>query len=236
MGRLRRLLGICRATDKGKQVAKKGLMVLVIAALVAGGAFAQVQMSAGGGLVFNGGRLGGVSSDKDFMGENHIGFGGFLFFDATYAELSLGFTGGPTNAVVVFDGDKETEKSGSMTGLDIGLLGRYPIEVGSLTVAPLLGLAYNLVIGMKDADGEKIESDGDFKVSDSSNLRLQLGVGTDLSINDNLYVRIQGLGHYRLPSKSYTDSAKFMKDLGDDKAKAAGGLGGTFTLALGYKF
>ena len=221
-------------------MAKRLLLVSALAAFVVGGVFAQMpQMSAGAGMAFNGGRFGGVSSTdpKSFMGGNHLGFGGFLFFDATYAELSVGFGGGPTNSVVSIDGETEREKDGSMTGLDIGLLGKYPIAVSDkLSVAPLLGLAYNIVIGAKDKDGEKIEDAGDFKVSNFSNLRFQLGVGTDIAINDNLYVRLQGLAHYRLPSKFWKDEAKMAKDDGLDGAKAAGGFGGTFTAAVGYKF
>jgi len=218
-------------------VAKKGLLVLVIAALVAGGAFAQIQMSAGAGMAVNFGRLGGmsISDPKTSSMFNHVGFGGFLFFDATYAELSLGFGGGGVNQIDKSDGKTDKEKWGSVTTMDIGLLGKYPISLGSVSVAPLLGFAYNIVVGMKDKDGKKIE-DGVNK-SDFNTFRLQAGVGTDISINENLYVRIQGLGHYRFASKFAKDLATLSKLGGyGDKVKANGGFGGTVTAAVGYKF
>jgi len=220
-------------------MAKKFLLVSVIAAFATVGAFAQVQMSAGAGFQFDGGRLGGIKLDSDNgMYMNNLNFGGFLFFDATYAELSVGFGGGPVNTVAIFDGKKITDKdivgdSISSTALDIGLLGKYPIEVGNLTVAPLLGAAYSIVLGQKDKDGNDLyENAGDAKATENSNLRLQAGVGTDIAINDNLYCRIQGLAHYRFPGKIFKDAADAM---GGD-IKAVGGFGGTFTLAVGYKF
>ena len=223
-------------------MAKKFLLVSVIAAFATVGAFAQVQMSAGAGFQFDGGRLGGIKLDSDNgMYMNNLNFGGFLFFDATYAELSVGFGGGPVNTVAIFDGKKITDKdivgdSISSTALDIGLLGKYPIEVGSLTVAPLLGAAYSIVLGQKDKDGNDPNENSDMKAADFSNLRLQAGVGTDIAINDNLYCRLQGLLNYRFPNKFLNDLAKLYNDNGMDDVKAVGGLGGTFTLAVGYKF
>ena len=92
---------------------KNGLLVLALAAFATGGAFAQdeeeggksgtFRLSAGvGGFVSNdfGGGV-SISGSIQSMGEGvsnihapYFGGGGFVFFDAAYAELTLGFFGG----------------------------------------------------------------------------------------------------------------------------------------------
>jgi len=241
----------------------KGLLALAIAALVAGGVFAQARVSVGGGVAFNGGSLGGMSVDyraikgpKVSNSVSHVGLGGFVFLDAVYAELSLGFGGGPLS--VAWKEQPENPysrngraKIGSFTALDIGLLGKFPIALGDgrISVFPLFGFAYSMVVGIKDNDGKKMfESEyGDYEYileSDLDNYRLQFGVGTDLGISDNLYLRIQGLGHYRFANKYFKYMAKEaeLESAGsnygrpDIKAKATGGFGATVAFAVGYKF
>ena len=243
-------------------MAKRFLLVSALAAFVVGGAFAQIQMSAGAGFVKNGGRVGQATFDKynmDYVYNlSDSNAGGFLFFDATYAELSVGFLGGRSTDVFYDNktgGDPsktaEPMSVNSITSLDISLLGRYPVAVGKMTVAPLLGVGYNIVVGLKDLQGndpfeyqnkDESELGKKFhnKAGNYSAFRIQLGAGADFDVTDQVFLRFQGLAFYRLPTKgqdielAYTASSKGAPEA--DWPKAKGGFGGTFTAAVGYRF
>ncbi|MCL2721818.1 MAG: hypothetical protein FWD47_10840 [Treponema sp.] len=130
---------------------KKGLLILILAALVAGGAFA-IDMSAGGGL-----DLGlGFAKDVDTM----ITIGAYGFFDATYAEASVGFG----------------YMLGDYSGLafSIGVLGKFPIEISrEITVFPAAGITLSVP-----------EFDFDYK-----SINLNIGGGLDYSLSRSMYIR-----------------------------------------------
>ena len=255
-------------------MAKRFLLVSVLAAFVVGGIFAQMpQMSIGAGYIHSAGSIGGTFTDKaayngiEGLTDNSIGRanqnGGFVFFDATYAELAIGLMGTSfgeksVNTVIVANSEKtdktRTDTLYEKTGLamDISLLGRYPIPVGKMTISPLLGVGYNLVLGMKDANGEKEEFkdsmtgqkakwgiDGDEKkAGDWSTFRIQLGAGADFDVTDRIYLRTQGLAHYRFASKAFgkNGAGKELSEAIKNDTTFKGGFGGSFTVAVGYKF
>jgi len=129
--------------------------------------------------------------------------------------------------------------------MDISLLGKYPVAVGKMTVFPLLGVGYNLTLSQKDERGKKEEfknNDGtkwtwankdERKAADWSTFRIQLGAGADFDVTDRIFVRTQGLAQYRFAAKAYSkaDIAET-----DNNTKSKGGFGGSFTIAVGYKF
>ena len=213
---------------------KKLLAALAVSALVTGGAFAQVQLSAGGGFVFDGGRTSGMSMDAVDVSahETRLGFGGFAFLDATFAELSVGFMGGPMSYTATGLGVSYTEDGFSFTALDFTLLGRFPIAVGggNITVAPLLGIGYNLVLGAT-YEGNDVFEGSDDSASDLSNFRILLGVGADFDINDNLFFRAQALGRYSFANSMTRDEVS-----GVDGLNATGGFGATIRLSVGFRF
>lgn len=219
---------------------KKGLLVFVLAAtFVTGSAFSQVQFSAGGGFIFNGGRTGGVTTEaggkEAFTGFNALGFGGFIFADATYAELAVAFMGGPNNSVIIVDGERKSpsdmgqpDPSLTSAALDISLLGKYPIAVGNVTIFPLAGFGLTAVLSQKGELNGKSENND--KAGDLSTFRLQLGIGSDFNLTESIYLRAEGLGWYGFAPKYFSDLA------GDMDGKAEGGFGGTFKLAAGFRF
>ena len=218
---------------------RKLLVLMALAAFVAGGAFAQVQFSAGGGFVFDGGRLGGYNYD---FGEesgsfrmNHFGFGGFVFLDATFAELTIGLMGGPTRSTseISFMGLSDGETyDGSFMAMDVSLLGKFPIHVGGgSTVFPLLGFGYNLVLSASDEDGNDVfEGNDQHSAADLSAFRIKLGVGGDFNLSQNVFFRASLLGYYRFASSFHND----MADLPD--VESEGGFGGIVRLAIGFRF
>jgi len=240
-----------RAIDKENDMAKKGLLVLALAAFVAGGAFAQLQVpplqfSAGGGFVFDGGRVGGTSFNESGFSVsqhiNHIGFGGFVFLDATFAELTIAFMGGPAPFTMEmgYDGVTISETlSGSFTALDFSLVGKFPFALGggNITVFPMLGIGYNVVLSSNDEDGnDMFEGNDEFSATDLSTFRITLGGGADFDINQNLFFRATVLGYYRFAPSLFRDLvADEMRRYGIS-ANYHGGFGATVRFAVGFRF
>jgi hypothetical protein len=140
---------------------KRVFLGLVLAAAVVRGAFAlpEFKLSAGGGGYFTSDFGGGfeASGGGETMSYKTPYFGGglFGFFDATYAEVSLGFWfGGGTSKSESSFGDSEADMS--LMGLDIGLLGKYPFAINEkLSVFPLLGITYRIMLSATDEDGNQ---------------------------------------------------------------------------------
>jgi outer membrane protein W len=207
-------------------MAKKGLLVLVLAAVAAGGAFAlpDFRISAGGGgiLVPSFGEMkpkGGGDSQKS------SGFGGGLnlFFDATYAEVNLGLIFANQKS------DENDDKGTDTTSLTIGVVGKYPFSLGEkLSLFPFVGIDYNINLAAS-YDGEEIKDQGDFKKADYFNaLSLLFGIGVDYSLTEALYLRGE-VGFGITFNTKYEDD---MKDFIDSNFKGKVPI----KLAVGYRF
>jgi hypothetical protein len=211
-------------------MARKNLAVLIIAALTASGVFAQgIGLSAGIGGYVGGDFGGGVEAGGEKIKTPYFGGGGFAFFDATYAELSVGVLGGGgTWEFGPLGGDVDM----SIMNMDIALLGKFPIAIGSsLTVFPLLGADYQVTVSLKNEDGDDWKGfDGDGGPGDFSALWFKFGGGLDYAITGNLYLRFEALYGIRLANKFETD----MKDEYDADVLLGHGL--TAKLAVGFKF
>jgi|GEM_PF-6340782 hypothetical protein len=77
----------------------KGFLALALVLTLTGAAaFAELpafQLSAGGGIMAGFEGSPAIIDWPSFkLGYDFFSFGGFLFFDATFAELSVGFSGG----------------------------------------------------------------------------------------------------------------------------------------------
>jgi len=231
---------------------KRLLMALLIAVLTAGAAFAapELKFSAGagglfgsnfgGGMQMTGEAMGGLASMDFKMEFPYSGGGGYAFFDATYAELSVGY----------FYGKIKPKFKGSLTilgvempinpedyasipivkiqTLNIGLLGKYPIAINDkFSLFPLLGAEYQIALSVKgkfdDLDGDGEADEGEYRRTNSdgslgskapgdwSSLWFKGGVGMDISFTDKLYLRLDLLYGIRLPSKAEKDMVDIMK-------------------------
>jgi len=211
---------------------KRRVLVLVLATLVAGGAFADSMFSAGGGFSFSGGRVGRVFyNSNNWMGMDALGFGGHIFFDATFVEASLGIMGGPMYEVWAEDGSRNSERMGSHLSMELSLLGKFPIAIGDSTaIFPLLGIGANIVLGLRDEDGNDLSDWID--VGDYSTFRLKLGVGADFDITNAIFFRAQGLGWYGFAPTAVRDAADYF----GSGVSARGGFGGSVRLAIGFRF
>jgi opacity protein-like surface antigen len=205
---------------------RKGLVVLIMAVLATGNAFAQMpefKLSAGAGGYFTSQFGGGwkARTSPNEMTFPYAGGGGFAFFDATFAELSFGFfaAGGDRK----LNGNKQFDYS--YTGLDISLLGKYPFALSEqFTLFPLLGIDYRRFISVKQ-NGTKLNNPGDF-----SALWFKLGAGADYAFTEHIFARLGLLYGLRLASKYEKDFTKTMS------ADTRLGHGLDVKLAVGYRF
>lgn len=213
---------------------KKVILVLVFVGLVAGGVFAQAQfrLSAGQGVYFTSDFGGGVKAPGDtmFVKTPYAGGGGFIFLDATFAELSLGPWFG-ASLWKMTPPDKltgKTEFNMFYTGLDIGLLGKYPVIINNqLSIFPLLGINYRLVLALEDEDTKYADP------IDHSALWFRLGGGLDYSFTNIIYLRAGVLYGLRLANK-YENN--MLDNYPGMDTKTLPGHGLEVKLAVGFRF
>jgi opacity protein-like surface antigen len=222
---------------------KKGFLVLMVVVLAVGSAFAQVpefKLSAGAGGYFTSDFGGGTKFTNTINNKTietifpYAGGGGFVFFDATFAELSLGFFAGSGEVEMRASGGIGEKWDTSRTGLDISLLGKYPFTLGEhFTLFPLLGIDYRHIISLKNkTTGTKMDNPGDY-----SALWFKFGVGTDYAFTDHIFVRLGILYGLRLANKYEKDQLNVLKShsayTNEDTLL---GHGLDVKLAVGYKF
>jgi opacity protein-like surface antigen len=236
-------------------MAKKGLFVLVLAAFAAGGLWAQQEqkpkpkpqtafgISAGAGALIGGDFGGGIDASQSGYSIKYempyFGGGGYAFFDATYAELTLAFFGGGGKVKGSETGSETEEDDWSITNFNIGLLGKYPFAINDkLSLFPLLGIDYHICLSAKIDGKEYKNSDGDEAPGDFSALWFKFGGGGDFALTEKIYLRLEALYGIRLANKAETDLKDQFKDMGFDEGdiKTLLGHGLEVKLAVGYKF
>jgi hypothetical protein len=218
---------------------KKSISILALLAFMATGAFAQgFSLSAGVGGLFdyslNNGIQTHISGSKIYAGYNNLSFGGFGFFDATYAELDVSFAYGKLNYVVKGGGSLDEGMAGNMLQLGFSLLGKYPMGLGGITLSPLLGANYNIVLsGKNPEDGSRLE-----KAMNWSQLGFLAGVGLDFNFSRFVFLRTETMFSLRLPSKEMKNQ-KNEAGSGPDAlsgVKTTFGMGPRFKIGVGFKF
>jgi len=257
---------------------KKIIAILVVFVCVGTALSAQeFGMSFGGGALFDWGLFGngtkfthGKDSDRpekdiDSSIVQNMSFGGYAFFDVTYAEIDISFAYGTLTSYTKKNKESKKEvSSGDNSVLQLGftLLGKYPINLGQITVFPLAGIHYNMVLStdpevypydapVYDKNGEIEMKDGkpvteERKISELNQFSVLAGGGLDYNINKNLYIRFSALAQLRFASKATTDGvsqnnamsasekAQGDKDFGSYKTTI--GFGPVIKIGVGYRF
>jgi len=161
---------------------KKMVLALLMAALFAGGVFAQnFSLSAGGGVILG-------PSFAEWKGGSSTKYSGFdfainAFFDATYVEVNLGLLFNSSKS------DLDGARNEDNTYLTLGLLGKYPFSLSDrLALFPFIGIDYYIGLESK-YDGEATEFDDPSMAAYMNCLSLSIGVGVDFSITKALYLR-----------------------------------------------
>ena len=185
---------------------KKCISIVALLALIATGAFAQSSMfSVGGGAYFDLGIL-----TPDGADDNQMGVGGYGFFDLTYAEIDVGFGYYRLLDAEVYGAD-----------LNFAVLGKYPINMGSFTLFPLLGVKLDIPL-TQSYDGEKND---DYEVADNMRLGFQVGIGFDFPLSESLFIRPSVLFNLNLFAPG--------EDPFDDTLYSVGPM---VKVGVGYKF
>ncbi|MDR0476297.1 MAG: porin family protein [Treponema sp.] len=243
---------------------KKCLFVLALAVLSVGVAFAQMPfaLSAGFGGFIGGDFGGGIDIDNDYtvlqstktaIDTPYFGGGGYAFFDAKYAELTLGIYGGRGKLRM-----KQEAKTGpafsiqqeadiSIVNFNIGLSLKYPFGITkNFSAYPLAGIDYHIALLVKDGDGnEYTNPEGKERSGDFSALCFNFGGGADYLLTDKMYLRFEALYSIRLLTRFENDLYKYFGEVissvpGPDDGSMSYqlhyGHGLMARLALGFKF
>jgi hypothetical protein len=191
-------------------------------------AFAQINVGVGGIVAQN-----WMKAESNYYNWDLDIFSGgfFVFVDTTYVEVDLGLLfGSIDNRVATFD----------HTSLTVGLIGKYPVVLGDLTVFPLVGFDYNYflsgeIFGVEiDRSDVSSVSTGGYSPGDAYEdsydaFSIVVGAGVDLALSDALFIR----GELRWGFKLNTQLEKNYLDTTDGTVFSHGPK---VSLAVGYSF
>jgi hypothetical protein len=240
---------------------KKALAFIVVTVVVGTAAFAIpafgvsvgaggfITKAFGGGLDVSGDIPGGLSISGNATLPSWGG-GGFVFLDATFVEVGIGFSSNSGSTELGGDLSTFAQSSGldtsakfSYTALDFSVVVKYPFKVGPVALFPMAGVNYKYVLSAKDDDGgpwkhpmgngvEELAADK------LSAFGLLFGAGLDFHIIPAFYLRGEILYNIRFANKFEKDTKKAFKDEsgGFVTAKTKLGHGPTIKLGIGYKF
>ena len=230
-------------------MSKRFLLAAILAAVVAGGTFAQAPLSIGGGFLAQIGTQGRLEAMERYsglslsVGLDDVGLGGFFFLDTTYAELAMGVTMSVAElssiAKIGSIGIRENFY-GPIISMDVSYLSKFPMEASpKITLFPLLGIGYSLVFFSKMYDDDDKEVSVWDKPMDLSTFRFIGGFGYDVNFGNNVFFRSEALVYLGLPSNFFKEGKrKFDKD--PDIILTSNTFlypyGVTAKVAIGYRF
>jgi hypothetical protein len=152
------------------------------------------------------------------QGMDQFNFGGYLFFDATYAEFCVDIQGGINSYEESIQGHKGVtllniptlKGTGTETMLGFTLLGKYPFHLREgLSVFPLAGLEYQIALeetrrpeGGSEYDRvegkTEFDSTRDYPLSLWNSLFVDIGAGLDFVFRSPFVLRTELLYRFRL--------------------------------------
>ncbi|MDR2479559.1 MAG: hypothetical protein LBD48_09640 [Treponema sp.] len=251
---------------------KKGCILAVFAIVFAHSAFA-VEFTLGGGV---GALMGGLftrytltakgsinNNPADILSTQEVdqlNFGGFLFLDATWAEVSFSVQGGSntwTEAMNAKSGsaivmpDNITTGTGSEMMLGFTVLGKYPIALNEqFTFYPLAGVELQLAVfeyrqrfGREPYDRTDgvMEADKDGNpcgISMWNSFLIDIGTGLDFYFHAPLYLKAELVYAFRLQTFYEVDALEQAKVLVSAPEPKLAGLtsGPALKIGLGWRF
>jgi opacity protein-like surface antigen len=228
---------------------------------------ADFSLSAGGGGLIGGLFTRYTASGHGIMGGevlhvvqtqdiNQFNYGGFVFFDATYAELSVSIQSGVNTWEQLLDQvlpDLKSDKGkGWETMMGFSLLAKYPFTLTNrLSLFPLAGVEYQVSLAQKrslSADNrvynrtngiyEKNKDKKALKLSDWNSLFINVGAGADFNLTSGLFIRGEILYGFRLMTPWEKDGLTQLQDAVHNPNLKLSGLtsGPSFRIGLGWRF
>ena len=232
---------------------KKSISVLILVVMVAAGAFAldfnAVQLSAGGGLLFDFSGNNGINVihpdigpvfNRTYEGYRNMSFGAFGFFDAAYVELSFNMAYGLLQNVLKSEGHTNASRAGRIGQLGFSLLGKYPIDMSThtslpLTIFPMLGVDFNIVFASSADFSADLFETGSFRVRELTQFSVLAGVGGDYDFNCRHFFRASVLLQMRFANKLLRYNAD-ARGISDGYANTTLGIGPRVQVGVGRKF
>ena len=243
----------------------KRITLFLVSVLVFSGSLPAAEFSLSAGT---GGFMGGLftrynAESSSGMGEmtqeiNQLNYGGLVFFDATYGELSIYVQEGLNNynEVMMMRLNSSSPPSlvprsgdGWETIIGFSLLGKYPFSLTpGFRLFPLLGMDYQIALSEKRKPSGGIthdRTDGILDMDTYGNAYdlsvwnafwINVGVGADFSILRRFYLRGELLCGFRLMTAYEADGLEQMKiHLSDDDPKL-GGITASPSLRIGVGY
>ncbi|MDR2210115.1 MAG: autotransporter domain-containing protein [Spirochaetaceae bacterium] len=205
--------------------------------LSAGGGFTLLPYEEGLNIVATGYKTGNI--------RNHwADWGAHVFFDAQYVELQAGYYraffgdyeqrnfGGPLDIKSEFD-------DVDISYIDLSLLAKYPLEFGGVTITPMIGLGYWINLDADYGYESLTDLSQDVRKTEWDQWWLKFGLGLDKYVTKELYLRFAVKLDFPLTTEEWKDRGGNIKDVFGIVIKVVdakySGVGGDFSLALGYK-
>jgi len=214
---------------------KKAAILLILAAMITGGAFGQ--MSFGAGFIFDYSANNGSKSEilDVKKGMINTSFGGFAFFDISYIEINASITYGRLKPYVKgpdYSYYIAQMKGLKMTQLGLSVYGKYPLSLGKISLYPMIGAEFNIALTVKDENGnelEKYQNSGTRKpFKEYSQWGFLGGVGLDIPFTSKIFLRTEALFLLRIPSKDTRNNL-------ENSFTATYGIGPRIKVGIGYK-
>ena len=208
---------------------KKGIAILIFLVLIAASAFAEgFSLKAGGGLILDLSFHNGSSSSAadSYEGYSYLKFGGYGFFDATFVEADISIVYySMTSVTKKRTGYLDDDWSGT-AAISFSIMAKLPIGLRSITVFPLIGINYNLVLNFSNTSGMTLVSTGDF-----NQFGILAGGGFDFFFSRALFLRTEALFTLRFAGGTMKNMASTTP--GGDTTL---GMGPRVKTGIGYRF
>ena len=196
--------------------------------------------SVGGGLLYAGDLAGGIQwADGGIIGMPYNAFGAYLFVDAKYAEITLGYTQGGGTWETPNNVNPDDLPYMSRAMLNIGLSVKYPFAIpvaGKVMNAyPILGVDYDYALSAKLDYGYAGEYIFDGSNPDGCNadalsaVWVKFGAGLDFYLTDKIFARAELLYGSRMSNSFEKDKASYFQA---ETARLGSGL--TFRAGVGF--
>jgi hypothetical protein len=212
------------------------IFIFVGQALSAEIKFGEIKPSAGFAVLtdigFGNGKITVSPAQTRVQQLQNFNFGVGLFVDITYAEIYTGCTYGILNKVNNNYGKVTNDKFGTALEFGFSILGKYPIELKTVTLFPMLGLNYNTFMLAWDLKKPLIAG----IVKTFSQFGIQAGAGFDYDITNMIYFRLEGLLQIRFMGKTMKEYLNMKGVEGGGKPIPFPGIGPVIKAGVGFRF
>jgi hypothetical protein len=244
---------------------KKTGFLLVFFGIVGGLYALDISLSTGGGALLGytftrytlEGSDSGGRSVKSAQSMDRFDFGGFIFFDASYAEAAVSLQSGSGGYRETMDYDSvslpDDRGMGYETTLGLSLVGKYPFTLNEKWLLfPVVGVEYLIaLVERRQPDGGNVvdrpggllppdqDKDGKpYPLSAWNSLLIKIGAGADYVLTRYIFLRGELLYSFRLQTEYETGALEMVRDKFSIPSPKFYGLtsGPSLRIAVGYRF